>query len=317
MSTTKEYEEQLAEKVERMGKMFAEFKANSRDGVLPELEVFRSEVEHYRMRAEFRVWHDGDDLYYIMFNQETRERYRVDSFPPASAGINTLMPVLISKLRADEVLRKKIFQIDFLSTLSGEMLVSLLYHRQLDDEWEAKLTDLKAELLEEGHVVEFIGRARKQKRVIGREYVIEKLDIHGDEYVYQQVENSFTQPNGRVAEKMLEWAVDATRDTNSQSDLLELYCGNGNFSLALAQNFRRVMATELAKPSVESAQWNIEANKERKGVSDVKVAHLVQGWMRIQCAWYRHMIGSYIFLVTQRHFARIYSYCVRHMRSNN
>ena len=158
--------------------------------------MFRSEVEHYRMRAEFRVWHDGDDLYYIMFNQETRERYRVDSFPPASAGINTLMPVLISKLRADEVLRKKIFQIDFLSTLSGEMLVSLLYHRQLDDEWEAKLTDLKAELLEEGHVVEFIGRARKQKRVIGREYVIEKLDIHGDEYVYQQVENSFTQPNG-------------------------------------------------------------------------------------------------------------------------
>ncbi|WP_256744384.1 hypothetical protein, partial [Cronobacter sakazakii] len=25
-------------------------------------EVFRSPVSHYRMRAEFRLWHDGDDL---------------------------------------------------------------------------------------------------------------------------------------------------------------------------------------------------------------------------------------------------------------
>ncbi|MFA0154436.1 methyltransferase domain-containing protein, partial [Vibrio sp. 10N.261.46.C10] len=48
---------------------------------------------------------------------------------------------------------------------------------------------------------------------------------------------------------------------DSKGDLLELYCGNGNFSLALAQNFERVLATELAKPSVESAQYNIAANK--------------------------------------------------------
>ncbi len=76
--------------------------------------------------------------------------------------------------------------------------------------------------------------------------------------MYQQIENSFTQPNGPVAQKMLDWAIDCTRD--SEGDLLELYCGNGNFSLALAKNFRRVLATELAKPSVQSAQYNIAAN---------------------------------------------------------
>ncbi len=37
-------------------------------------------------------------------------------------------------------------------------------------------------------------------------------------------------------------------------DLLELYCGNGNFTIPLAQNFRRVVATELAKPSVDAAK---------------------------------------------------------------
>ena len=39
-----------------------------------------------------------------------------------------------------------------------------------------------------------------------------------------------------------------------QETYWSLYCGNGNFSLALAQNFERVLATELAKPSVDSAQ---------------------------------------------------------------
>ncbi|PCO26268.1 hypothetical protein, partial [Morganella morganii] len=32
--------------------------------------------------------------------------------------------------------------------------------------------------------------------------------------------------------------------------LLELYCGNGNFTLPLSLKFKRVLATELAKSSV-------------------------------------------------------------------
>ncbi len=269
---SKEYEVQLGEKVERMGEVFGEFSDFCGGGVLPGLEVFASDPVHYRMRAEFRVWHDGDDLYYIMFDQETREKYRVDDFPAASAEINALMPVLIERIRGNVVLRRKIFQVDFLSTLSGEMLVSLLYHRPLDDEWREALGVMREDLSGCGFEVDFIGRARKQKYVVGRDYVVERLMVYGDEYVYKQVENSFTQPNGRVAERMLEWAVDCTR--GSEGDLLELYCGNGNFSLALAQNFRRVVATELAKPSVEAAQWNIAANAERKGCEGVKVVRL-------------------------------------------
>lgn len=76
--------------------------------------------------------------------------------------------------------------------------------------------------------------------------------------VYRQVENSFTQPNAAMNVQMLEWALKATE--GSKGDLLELYCGNGNFSLALARNFERVLATEIAKPSVAAAQYNIAAN---------------------------------------------------------
>ncbi|EKK9986012.1 tRNA (uridine(54)-C5)-methyltransferase TrmA [Vibrio vulnificus] len=246
------YQQQLAEKVQRLTDMFAPYQA-------PELEVFESPDQHYRMRAEFRVWHEGEEMYYIMFNQETREKYRVDQFPAASRLINDLMPLLIDAMKDNESLRRKLFQVDFLSTLSGEILVSLLYHRQLDDAWIENAKALKQRLNDEGFNLNLIGRARKMKIVLDRDYVVEKLDVNGKPYIYQQVENSFTQPNGKVAEKMLEWAVDCTQE--SQGDLLELYCGNGNFSLALAQNFERVLATELAKPSVESAQYNITANK--------------------------------------------------------
>ena len=60
------------------------------------LEVMTSAPLHYRMRAEFRVWHEGEDLYQVMFDQETREKYRVDAFPPGSILINQVMQALIS-----------------------------------------------------------------------------------------------------------------------------------------------------------------------------------------------------------------------------
>lgn len=255
------YQDQLANKVSYLTELFAPFH-------VPPLEVFKSPSQHYRMRAEFRVWHDGTDLYYIMFNQETKSKYRVDQFPAASRLINQAMIALINEIKDHPVLRQKLFQVDFLSTLSGEILISLLYHRQIGEEWTQEANQLKQRLIEQGFMVNLIGRARKVKIVLDQDYVIEKLSVHGQDYIYQQVENSFTQPNGKVAEKMLEWAIDCTR--NSNGDLLELYCGNGNFSLALAQNFEQVLATELAKPSVDSAQFNIAAN----GIDNVQVIRM-------------------------------------------
>ena len=250
MSMTADYQQQLEAKKARLQQQFADLTHCT-------LEVFSSPPEHYRMRAEFRVWHDGDDLYHIMFNQETKQKYRVDSFPIASALINQAMPLLMDLLKSNEVLRRKLFQVDYLSSQHGELLISLLYHKPLDDEWQAQAKALedKFNQLFPTHI---IGRARKQKVCLSRDYVNETLSVHGRDYYYRHVENSFTQPNAVVCEKMLEWAIDCTK--NCQADLLELYCGNGNFSIPMSQNFNQVLATEIAKPSVDSAQLNIAAN---------------------------------------------------------
>lgn len=232
-----------------------------------EIEVFASAPSHYRMRSEFRVWHEGEDLYYYMFDKSTDQKIRTEQFLPASLLINQMMAALIEELKPNHTLRHKLFQVDFLSTQSGEILVSLLYHRQLNNDWitEAKL--LK-ERLSAKFKMNLVGRARKQKIDLDHDFVIEELNVHGKKLLYKQVENSFTQPNAGVATKMLEWAIDVTK--NSTGDLLELYCGNGNFSIALAPNFRKVLATELAGPSVEAAQYNIEVN----GIDNLQIIRM-------------------------------------------
>ena len=245
------YDAQLEEKRIKLEQIFTDFDT-------PKLEVFSSEPAHYRMRAEFRIWHDGEDMYYYMFDKALDSKVRCDQFLPASELINKVMPALMEELKPNPTLRHRLFQIDFLSTLSGEILVSLLYHKQLDEQWQIEAKALKEKLATTFNI-NIIGRARKQKLIMDKDFVIESLTVNNEQLQYHQIENSFTQPNGKVSVKMLEWAIDVTK--NSQGDLLELYCGNGNFSIALAQNFDRVLATELAKPSVESAQYNIKINQ--------------------------------------------------------
>ncbi|MBU2976598.1 tRNA (uridine(54)-C5)-methyltransferase TrmA [Alteromonas sp. C1M14] len=245
------YTAQLKEKEQRLGELLAPFSDQ-------ELAVFPSEEHGYRMRAEFRVWHDGDDLYHIMFNSETKEKYRVDHFPPACSTINNMMEALLDLLKPCDILRRKLFQVDYLSGLSGEIVVSLLYHRQLDEAWQQQAEKARETLLGLFPNVSIIGRARKQKIIIGNDFIIEQLPVNDRTYLFKHVENSFTQPNARINCKMIEWAMNVCQSSNT--DLLELYCGAGNFSVPMASQFRRVIGTEIAKPSVTAAQYNIAEN---------------------------------------------------------
>ena len=171
---TEQYEAQLAEKVVRLQTMMAPFAA-------PVPEVFRSPVSHYRMRAEFRLWHDGDDLYHIIFDQQTRSRIRVDSFPAASALINQLMTAMLEGVRNNPVLRHKLFQIDYLTTLSNQAVVSLLYHKKLDDAWREQAEALRDALRAQGLNVHLIGRATKTKiELNGHSDVVAGLAVVGD-----------------------------------------------------------------------------------------------------------------------------------------
>ena len=246
-----QYAQLLADKANDVRQLFSAF-------AMPQPQVFASAPQHYRCRAEFRVWHVGDDLYHIMFDPQTKTRHRIDYFPVAIKTIADFMPRLIEAIKRRPLLRNRLYQIDYLSGLSGELLVSLIYKKPVPVEWADEVQQLKAELSTD-HPLDFIGRARKQKILIDRDFITEHLHIENRQISYQQVENSFSQPNAAVNQQMLSWACQISKQLSG--DLLELYCGNGNFSLALAPYFRQVVATELSKVSIKSAELNIRQNQ--------------------------------------------------------
>ena len=240
------YEAQLARKRARIEAMFAPYY----DG---EYFVARSRESGYRARAEFKVWHVGDAMHLAMNAAERDEKVvLLQECPMVDPAIATLMEPLRDAIENDETLRRKLFGIDFLHAQSGTV-VSLLYHRKLDETWRTA-----AEALAARFSIGIIGRSRKQKEVVGSDYVIESLDVAGRTYRFKQVENSFTQPNPGVNAQMIGWALEQCEELGG--DLLELYCGAGNFTIPFASKFDRILATEISKTSIAAAKENMRLN---------------------------------------------------------
>lgn len=239
------YESQLAQKVDLNQQRFETYFEKP-------LEVFTSPTQNYRSRSEFKIWHVEDKIHYAMNHLEHKGVVLVDSCPQVNTYINELMPKLLQEIDQHQ-LGFKLFGADFLSSTKGEIVVSLLYHRKLDLAWQDEAAKIAQKL-----GIYIIGRARKQKLVIGQDYITESLNINNEVYRFNHIENSFTQPNPKVNEKMISWAMDAFSDP--KGDLLELYCGAGNFTIPFAKKFNKVLATEISKSSINAAKTNMTLN---------------------------------------------------------
>tara|TARA_B100001093_G_scaffold518599_1_gene604037 strand:+ start:2361 stop:3455 length:1095 start_codon:yes stop_codon:yes gene_type:complete len=220
------------------------------------LEEFSSPTKYYRMRAEFRIYHEKDTAYYAMTEQKTGHLYKVDEFLIGSKKINQLMPELLHCINENQILRQKLFCVEFLTSTNGEAVITLIYHKRLDHIWSAEASSIQTPLR-----ACIIGRSRGQKLVLTRDYVSESFFVNDRVLRYRQTESSFTQPNAEINQKLLRW-VNKTC-VNTSSDLVELYCGNCNFTVVLAPKFRNVLATEISKIAVKSGQHNLMANDIR------------------------------------------------------
>jgi len=218
-----------------------------------EITPFFSLDSHYRARAEFKIWHIDDDIHYAMNPMDRGAKVvLIEECPMVIKPIEELMWPLLESIKEMEM-GFKLFGLDFLSSSEGEIAISMLYHRRLDDAWQ-----VQANALAKKHNIKVIGRSRKQKVVLGEDFVTENLTINTKPYIFRHIENSFTQPNPRVNEKMVGWALD--QFDGISGDLLELYCGAGNFTIPFATQFEKVLATEISKSSINAAKKNMELN---------------------------------------------------------
>ena len=243
------YDEQLKIKVDIEKDRFKELWAN-------DIDIIKSTDGAFRNRAEFRIWktydlNDNATLNYAM-NDKEKKTLPINSCSIVSDAISNIMPLILTELSNDEVLNFKLFTIEFLSSTTNDMLVTLIYHRKLDENWTAK-----AKKLEEKLNIKIIGRSRKQKVIISDDFINESLSINNTKFDIRYFEGGFTQPNQNVNIKMIEWVLN---NIESKDDLCELYCGGGNFTLPLSKKFKKVLATEISKTSIKSAKLNCELN---------------------------------------------------------
>ncbi|VVU94546.1 tRNA (Uracil-5-)-methyltransferase [seawater metagenome] len=204
-------------------------------------EVFPSSQRNYRMRIECN----------LRINKNVLE---LDEFAKTNLGrankkINDIVPGLLIIINKNEILKHKLFRIDFLCNQLNSVVIGLVYHKKLNEEW-----------IEEASILgeNIIGLSKKQKIVIGKDYVIERINLRDRSLNYKYTYGLFSQPNTLINQVMIQWILDHTKDF--KDDLLELYCGCGNFSIALANNFRKVLASEIVKKSIKDAIYNIELN---------------------------------------------------------
>ncbi len=219
-----------------------------------DLEVFDSPKSAHRARAEFKIWHEGSRYHYAMTNIEKNGVELLNECPKVIEAISNVQYPLLDAINSSNILKEKLFSIEFLGTKSGELLVTMIYHRKLDEQWQAE-----AKELQERFGIFIIGRSRKQKLVLSQEYVTEVLQIGNKRFKYRYYEGGFTQPNPFVNEKMISWAIE--RAKGNGSDLLEAYCGLGNFTIPLSGYFGKVLATEISKNSIKAAKENCALNR--------------------------------------------------------
>lgn len=241
------YEEQLLFKESEFLKLFEDLE-------FPKPEVFRSQTEHFRNRAEFRIYRVGEGECRYAMSDLDKKLFPIESCPIVNKKIYDLLDPLLEEINGSELLKRKLFSVEFLATGMDKVLVTLIYHRPLDEEWKEEALKLQEKLN-----ILIIGRSRKQKEILERDYISETVTVNEKEYRYIHRENGFTQPNGHINGKMIGWAKEHSKTQGK--DLLELYSGMGNFTIPLSENFDTVLATEISKTSIRTAKENCRLNQ--------------------------------------------------------
>jgi tRNA (uracil-5-)-methyltransferase len=210
-----------------------------------EPKIFTSPSMNYRMRIECNLIKEEKKLRLNNFSKETISR--------ASMSIKLIIDILLIDINSIEILKNKLFRLDFLSNQSGEVILGMIYHKKLDQEWKDQIKKIK-----DKYKINIVGLSKKQKIILDRDYLIESINLSKYNLKYKYTYGQFSQPNTIINQKMLQWVIDNT--SKFSGDMLELYCGSGNFSIALSPNFEKILASEVVKKAIKDAEYNIEIN---------------------------------------------------------
>ncbi|KAI2490240.1 S-adenosylmethionine-dependent tRNA (m5U54) methyltransferase [Fragilaria crotonensis] len=244
----------------------------------------------YRSICTFQLVLEGGQYQYAMRHDKRPVFLGTSAFPIATHRIQRAMQKLLSMLNADvhSVLSNHVTSISLASswndTPTCDCIVTLMYQQPVhEDTWRTSAEPVRQAL----HLTRFIGRSRGRLVFVSgpedRDYLEDTVYIYlsGDAptrvtlskedvpagtrcipILYQKPESAFFHPNSRAMVKVLEWMMDRLQSIGQISSMLEMYCGCGAHTIALAKSgfVERIVAVELDNRLVQACVTNCELN---------------------------------------------------------
>ena len=222
---------------------FEFFKKSISSDFHDDIKITMSPATSFRSRCEFSY----SDNSYVMFEKD--KKLYLDDFTLASSCIRKIMPNLLDEIIKSKCLDKKLFQINFRANSNNIVLVTLIYHKLIDDEMIDNIESISKKLN-----INLIVRSKN--------YIYRTSDNFFEDFINNvkvyQTDNCFYQPNKFLLTKMIN-RIELYIE--NPKDLLELYCGVGTFTLQLANKFNRIFATESNRESIKCLDKAIAINK--------------------------------------------------------
>ena len=221
--------------------------------VIPEFSS--SPSSGFRSRCEFGY----RDNHYTMV--ENGKKVFLKFFNIAHPAINNLMPKLLLEINKNELIKHKLFQINFRCNNNNKVMVTFIYHKEATNDLFETL-----KIISTMFDIHLILRSKK-KYFSTSDDLLEEVICSKKPYSLFQTDQTFFQPNRFMVPRMVDLVCDMVEDP---SDLLELYCGCGTFTIPLSRIFGKVFATENNRKSIQC----LDSAIERNNVSNISYARL-------------------------------------------
>ncbi len=261
------YEEELRAKQEKVVSAFRKIARIN----LEEVEVIGSEkVLEYRNKAQYPVGQDGLDMIFGFYRKNSNDIVpctRCHILPEISDKITKATCEILERLGIrpyDKVQKTGVIRHIYvrISDVTGQILLTIIATRNLM-KYASEITE---ELVEKfpmlcGIVVN-VNRDTTNK-VLGDKY----FTLYGNDYMEDELcgnkfkisPAAFYQVNRSQAEKLYQCAIDFT-DLKGSETVVELFCGAGTISLALAKHASEVYGIEIVNRAVQNAKDNAKLN---------------------------------------------------------
>ena len=207
------------------------------------IKINLSPAYGYRSRCEFGY----RNSFYTMYDRSGNIQY-LEVFNIARPAIQDLMPKLRNNINHSKFLNHKLFQVNFRTNSVDRILVTLIFHRKLNNEMKEE-----AQKFSNQFKIDINLRSKKDIYSTGDELLVDDININN--ILLYQTDQSFYQPNHFHMPEMVKKTLSYI---NEPEDLLELYCGSGTFTLPLSYKFNRVFATENNRQSIKCLKKSID-----------------------------------------------------------